>query len=145
MNACVHLKFIGCSPDILTTLLVNNNQVFNQNLDDNHHVVDCVFDNTEYFCKQNIKIFMSGKTKNHTVVDQQGNIVSDCAVIVEKIFLDDIDVTEIYCAGTECYVHNNNGATENIVDQFYSYIGCNGTVDISWSTPMNLWFLKQCQ
>jgi hypothetical protein len=71
--------------------------------------------------------------------------MSDCAVIVEKILLDDIDVTEIYCAGLECYTHNNNGSTEDVVDEFYGYIGCNGTVEISWYTPMNLWFIKQCQ
>jgi hypothetical protein len=29
-----------------------------------------------------------------------------------------------------------------IQDEFYGIIGCNGTVDIAFDTPISLWFIK---
>jgi hypothetical protein len=145
MNVCLHLNFNGKADDVLVTVFLNNNLVFTCCLDDNAYIIEEVFNNTEELVKQTIKICMNGKNQTHTVMDQQGNIILDHAVIVEKILIDDIDVTELYCAGAECYIHNNNGRSDEFLDQFYGYIGCNGEVNIEWTTPLNLWFIQQCQ
>jgi len=145
MNVCLQLNFNGKADDVLVTVFLNNNLVFTGCLDDCAHVISEEFNNTKELVKQSIKICMHGKNQTHTVIDQQGNIILDHAVIVEKILLDHIDVTELYCTGTECYVHNNNSRTDEFQDQFYGYIGCNGEVSIEWGTPLNLWFIQQCQ
>jgi hypothetical protein len=145
MNACLHLNFNGKTDDILVTVFLNDDLIFEHCLDNNVHIINNVFNNTEDIVKQTIKICMHGKNQTHTVIDQQGNIIMDHAVVVEKVLLDDIDVTEIYNSGATCYVHNNNGHCQEFLDQFYGYIGCNGEVNIEWTTPLNLWFIQKCQ
>jgi len=145
MNFCLHLNFIGKDDTILVTVFLNNTQIFNHGLNNSNHIISGVFINSQDLEDQTIKISMHGKNHTHTVVDQQGNIISDHAVTVEKILLDGIDVTELYCTGTKCYTHNNNGLSEEFLDQFYGYIGCNGAVDLAWTTPLNLWFIQKCQ
>lgn len=146
MNVCLHLKFNGTSDDVSVTVFLNNDIIFTHYLDDTSHIIKEVFHNTDRLVKQTIKICMHGKNQTHTVIDEQGNIILDHAVLVEKILLDDIDVTELYCTGAECYIHNNNNSqSDKFLDQFYGYIGCNGEVNIEWSTPLNLWFIQKCQ
>jgi len=91
----------------------------------------------------NLFIKMQGKMPCHTKVDSEHNIIEDIVVKVEKIIIDEIDVTDLFCSGLLCYQHDFNGTQDEIIDEFYGIIGCNGTVTFSFSTPIHIWFLEQ--
>jgi hypothetical protein len=40
------------------------------------------------------------------------------------------------------YTHDFNGTQQEIQDEFYSEMGCNGTVSLKFSTPIYLWLLE---
>lgn len=115
------------------------------NADGQSHQFHYDFDDSDEFGKVKITIAMCGKTQNHTEIDQSGNIVSDSAVIINSIAIDDIDVTEIFCQGFACYTHNSNGSCDRFLDEFYGYMGCNGEVGIEYTLPLYKWFLTHCQ
>ncbi len=90
-----------------------------------------------------LRVKMSGKTYQHTVVADDGSIESDASISISRLEFEDIDMMPIFCQGATCYMHNYNDATRPVeLDEFYGYIGCNGTVDIEFETPMYLWFNK---
>lgn len=92
---------------------------------------------------QQIFLSMTGKSAAHTSIDSQGNIVNDIVMKVNSIVFDQIDVTDIFCSGQLIYTHDCNGNVPTFVDEFYGIIGCNGIIQIDFSTPIHLWFLKQ--
>ena len=98
-----------------------------------------VDDNIE--AEQQVTIEMCGKTTDHTTIDANGNIVHDVVVNVNKIIIDDNDVTALFCTGKQCYTHNFNGTQDSLVDEFYGVIGCNGVVSIAFTTPIFIWLL----
>lgn len=93
--------------------------------------------------KHSLFIKMQGKMPCHTKVDSENNIVKDVVIKVDKIIINEIDVTDLFCCGSLCYQHDFNGTQDEIIDEFYGIIGCNGTVTISFSTPIHIWFLEQ--
>ena len=101
---------------------------------------------TEVEKSRNISIEMSGKQAHHTVISDDNKILDDCYTCIEKIIFDEIDVTDIFCEGCMCYTHNNNNnSTEQILDEFYGFIGYNGIVNICFYTPLWHWFLSKCK
>ena len=84
---------------------------------------------------------MFGKTPAHTVVDEQGNIVSDAMINISKISVDDIDITQVVHE-LSVYQHDFNGSQPVIEDKFYGDMGCNGTVRLNFTTPIYLWLLE---
>ena len=89
----------------------------------------------------NLKIVMSGKTDDHTKVDDQGNIIKDALLTFEKFELMGIDIGQVVSKNA-IYQHNHNGHSEDVKDKFFSSMGCNGTVEIAFSTPVYLWLLE---
>jgi hypothetical protein len=88
-----------------------------------------------------LSITMTGKTHTHTIVDNNGNIVEDTCFKINKLEFDELDMTEIFCQGKQCYTHSFNSTEPELLDEFYGIIGCNGTVKIQFSTPIYLWLL----
>lgn len=84
---------------------------------------------------------MSGKTQEHTRIDEQGNIVSDLLVTIKDITLDSIpldqNMSEI-CS----YQHDFNGNGPVTTEKFYGTIGCNGVITMPFYTPVYLWLLE---
>jgi|688.fasta_scaffold1102354_1 hypothetical protein len=90
-----------------------------------------------------LKIVMSGKTHEHTELDDQNNIVKDVMVYVsdKSCNIDDINIAAIF-SDISTYVHDHNGTTEPITDKFFGPLGCNGTVTLKFRTPVYLWLLE---
>jgi hypothetical protein len=86
-----------------------------------------------------LKLVMSGKNRTHTLIDSAGQIVSDIYFKINHIKFNDIDMQEVFCLGKECYTHSFNSNQPEFLDEFYGTIGCNGTVNIEFSTPIYLW------
>lgn len=86
-----------------------------------------------------LQLIMRGKNNTHTTVDSEGQIVEDVFFTVDRLEFEDLDMKEIFCQGLPCYTHSFNQPQPTILDEFYGFIGCNGTVDIKFSTPFFLW------
>ena len=74
-----------------------------------------------------LQVVLSNKLAKHTCVDNENQILTDVMGRVDRIVLDEIDCTDIFCSGLECYQHNINGNGKMFTDQFYGLLGCNGT------------------
>ena len=85
---------------------------------------------------------MSGKTRRHTKLDANGDIVQDACLKISNISFDDIAITDLI-PQIAAYHHDFNGTGEPTQDQFYDIMGCNGSVDIEFSTPIYLWLLEK--
>jgi hypothetical protein len=88
-----------------------------------------------------IRIVMSGKKLEHTVVDDQGNFIKDALLEFDNFFIDDLCVDSLMTRLVE-YHHDFNGASEPTIDKFFKQIGCNGTLIFNFKTPVYLWLLE---
>lgn len=124
--------------DIQAQVIVNNTELGNCTCSTTPYILECKIPDDSGL--QNIKISVFGKTEIHTVLDNSGNIVSDSSFVVSLFELEDIDMMPIFCQGKVCYRHNHNSLTNSYFnDEFWGYLGCNGTVTFDVETPFYLW------
>ena len=88
-----------------------------------------------------LKLIMTGKTTDHTVLDPQGQIVTDAMLKFANVELDEINIDTMLQSLT-VYTHDFNGTQPEIADTFFGVAGCNGTISFSFSTPIYLWLLE---
>jgi hypothetical protein len=90
---------------------------------------------------QKLQFVMSGKTEEHTKVDDNGTITSDAMLSIGNVVIDDIDINQLLTEMAK-YTHDFNGTQPEIADEFYGNMGCNGTITFEFSTPFYLWLLE---
>lgn len=108
-------------------------------------LVPCILEITvpDQTAVHDLHISMSGKTHQHTVISDTGDIESDASIMISRIEFEDIDMMPVFCQGLRCYYHSYNDPLRPVeLDEFYGYIGCNGDVHIAFETPIYLWFNK---
>ncbi len=88
-----------------------------------------------------LEFVLSGKTQEHTLVNDTGDITSDVTIHIRDIAFDDIAIDQIFSELAE-YHHDFNGTQSAVVDRFYGEMGCNGTVRLQFTTPIYLWLLE---
>jgi len=88
-----------------------------------------------------LRIKLKNKLPEHTRIDDQNNILSDGLLSVTEISFDEIDCTQIV-QNLAVYRHNLNGTGPEIQDQFFGDLGCNGNVELKFTTPIYLWLLE---
>jgi hypothetical protein len=88
-----------------------------------------------------LRITLKNKLPEHTRIDDQGNIMSDALLGVTEISFDEIDCTQII-HDISVYRHNLNGNGPEIEDKFFGDLGCNGSVELKFTTPVYLWLLE---
>lgn len=131
--------------DITFEIVIDNQSQVSHCLDGLIGRLEHEFTDTDTVGTKQIKLIMSGKNETHTVVNDNKEIVSDSAVKIQQVVLDNIDITDELCQGNKCYTHNNNGLTDLVTDEFYGYMGHNGTVTWTFALPIYKWFLDKCQ
>ena len=99
------------------------------------------FDITDNEATHKLQFVMTGKTAEHTKVDDNGNITSDTLLKISNIQVDDIILDQFLNKLVE-YAHDFNGTQELINDKFYGTMGCNGTLTFEFTTPFYLWLLE---
>ena len=88
-----------------------------------------------------LRVVLTGKTADHTKVDEAGNIVKDATLQISNVVIDDIDINQLFLE--KCvYTHNFNGTQPEIADTFHGVAGCNGTIVFEFTTPIYLWLLE---
>lgn len=88
-----------------------------------------------------IKLVMKNKTDAHTKVNDSGTIIADARLRVYDVAFDEISLGHLVTEHA-IYTHTMNGHAREIQDQFYGEMGCNGTVSLTFKTPMYLWLLE---
>ena len=88
-----------------------------------------------------LRIVVSGKTTDHTIIDEHGNITKDVVVNVSNVTIDGIDITQLF-NDKSVYTHDFNGTQSEIKDSFHGIAGCNGTISFGFSAPIYLWLLE---
>lgn len=88
-----------------------------------------------------LEFVMTSKTQDFTVVDDQGNIVSDAMLSVKKIQIDEVDLFQLFTEKS-VYRHSFNGTQPEFDDQFFGDMGCNGRIKFQFSTPFYIWLLE---
>jgi hypothetical protein len=98
---------------------------FEDSVDEKHHVME---------------FELSGKMPEHTVVSDQGDIVSDATVTICNKRFESVLVDSVFDASTR-YYHDFNGSQSSIDDDFFGIMGCNGVARFEFTTPMYVWML----
>lgn len=83
---------------------------------------------------------LQGKMPEHTVISESGEILQDRCVLIDNLAFDDIPLGHVFTQVAQ-YHHDNNGTSDPLTDQFYGTMGCNGRVELKFSTPIYLWLL----
>lgn len=91
--------------------------------------------------EHSLTIQLKNKTDQHTQVDEQGNILSDTVINVDKFTLDHVNITEFFNLGSCDYIYDD--APD--VDKFWGVLGRNGTVNFAFSSPVYSWLMKNYQ
>ena len=91
--------------------------------------------------EREFKFVMKNKTPEHTVVDDNGNIIKDAMLSIANVAFDGIELGHVFTEQS-VYHHNFNGSRNAIKDKFYGDMGCNGYVSLRFATPIYLWLLE---
>ena len=97
--------------------------------------------NDEEEITHRLHIVMTGKTSEHTQLDQSGNIVKDAMLGINNITMDENDIDNIFYK-IATYQHNLNGTGPECTEKFFGHMGCNGTVAFEFTTPGYQWLLE---
>lgn len=125
---------VGIEIRMGTTVLLKNNHV-----QDKITFVHDINDSND--CDYELQIILSGKTSDHTIVDDAGTIIKDATLSIQNIAIDNIDVSQLFWQ--KCvYTHDFNGTQPEMQDTFYGVAGCNGVISFKFSTPLYLWLLE---
>ena len=97
--------------------------------------------NDEDDATQKLQFVMTGKTTEHTKVDENGNITSDAMLSIGNVLIDDININQLLTQIAK-YTHDFNSTQPEITDKFYGNMGCNGTITFEFTTPFYMWLLE---
>ena len=99
------------------------------------------FEDTADPQQHQIEFELSGKLLEHTKIDAHGNIISDAVVIIKNKEFESVMVDMPFDQHTQ-YRHNFNNNGQEIVDEFFGIMGCNGTACFKFTTPIYVWLLE---
>ena len=85
-----------------------------------------------------LRIELLNKKPEHTEVDEQGNIVKDSVLKINKIVIEDIEIQNNLSLDQEKFYYEHSGDQH----QLYDSLGVNGTAVINFSTPFYIWLLE---
>lgn len=92
-------------------------------------------------CEHSLKIILKNKTTEYTVLDSLGAIVQDVNLAISNIRFDNVALN-YNSLQTAIYTHDCNGTDQLKAHKFYSEMGCNGTVELKFTTPVYIWLLE---
>lgn len=138
-NSTLSMRVSATEPELDVSICLNDVNIFQGKPGVDPVTVNHEFNDTDQ--EYTLTIKLSGKTIDHTKVDELGNIIKDVLVSVTDFRLEDIDVSKIVFQQAK-YHHNFNGTQDNIVDSFHGTIGCNGQVIFKFQAPCYLWLLE---
>jgi hypothetical protein len=88
-----------------------------------------------------LKLVLKNKKSSHTQVSDTGEILQDSCLTVSNLSFDGIELGQIF-NNLSVYQHDFNGSQALTTDKFFGTMGCNGTVELKFSTPLYIWILE---
>lgn len=138
------LEIVGTKyqPDIGFDILLDGDVRYSGICSDKHQQFD--FSISDQPAEHQLEIVMKGKCQEHTECDDDGNILADSSLLIERWEIEGIDMKPIFCQGSPCYSHSHNDPTADLIqDEFYAFMGCNGRVTFQFYTPIYLWMSER--
>ena len=141
MNTSV-LTFMvqSTGPDLHLTVKLDDHIIYDRSPSDSPENISYSFDDsveTEHL----LCFEMSGKLPEHTTISESGEITQDRLIKISDVAFDDIILGQVFIEATK-YRHDYNGTGNFVEEKFYGAIGCNGRVEMRFSTPIYLWLLE---
>jgi hypothetical protein len=113
--------------------IYNNNHV-TENVDFSHAYSDSDAEHQLEFMKKN-------KTTEHTQIDENGTIVKDACLTITDVKFKEVELKQLFLDHST-YTHDFNGTQAPDSHKFFGSMGCNGTVNLTFTTPIYLWLLE---
>ena len=88
-----------------------------------------------------MKFVLKNKKIEHTQLSSTGEIVKDACLEITRVAFDGIELGHLL-AKLSYYEHDFNGTQASTKQNFFDVMGCNGTVTLSFSTPIYFWLLE---
>lgn len=120
------------------TVLLDGVEIYNNQISQKVEFSSSI---SEEGAEHELQLVMSGKTADHTKIDEQGNILKDAMLSCCDFYVDGIDISKLFFA-MATYSHNFNGNGNQVEEKFYGNLGCNGSVSFKFTTPFYLWLLE---
>jgi hypothetical protein len=128
------------SPDLHFKFVFDGKEVFSDAVTSERTFKHCFDDENDQ--DHVVEFFMSGKTFEHTVVDDAGVIVDDHVIEIFDFSLEGVESTQLFYK-LNTYHHSFNDENADIIeDKFYGIMGCNGKIEFKFSSPVYFWFLE---
>jgi hypothetical protein len=116
---------------------------------DDHKVFDQIVtgptqfthDLAESDAQHSLKFLLKGKKPEHTTITESGEIVKDARLAIKDLCFDQIALGQIFIQNA-VYTHDYNGTGPQTQHKFYQEMGCNGVVQLDFTTPVYLWLLE---
>lgn len=89
-----------------------------------------------------LRIVFEGKTHEHTVLNEQGAIVSDAVLSIADFTIDGVELGHTLTEQAVYWHNNNQDSGEYQPHKFYRDLGCNGEVVLKFTSPVYLWLLE---
>jgi hypothetical protein len=103
--------------------------------------VECQTTFSDAAGEHELRFVMKNKTGDQTQIDAAGNILKDACLTISNVAFEEMDLGHLFVEQAT-YIHDFNGTQEEITDQCYGAMGCNGTVSLRFTTPIYLWLLE---
>lgn len=88
-----------------------------------------------------LRFEMSEKLSEHTTISDNGEILQDRVIKITDVAFDDIVLGHVFTEISQ-YCHDHNGTSDPVTEKFYGTMGCNGRVEVKFSTPIYIWLLE---
>ena len=133
---------VSTSTDLRLLVRFDGEEIFNQQLVATPTAIDFKFDdNIE--SEHVLEIELADKTSSHTIINDEGDILTDNSISITDFTLDGIELDYAFYSNTE-YNHNfNSPVLTNQVHDFFGTMGCNGVVTFKFNSPTYIWLLEK--
>ena len=125
--------------DLGLEVWIDNNKFFDNTISQGNHNILCNFNEDEN--DHVLKFIFKNKTTDHTVISESGQILTDAYLQISEISFDEIQIDQMVFDNA-IYTHDYNGTGKMIEENFFGTLGCNGKVELNFSTPFYIWLLE---
>ena len=120
---------------------ISDQCVFDSNCVTNTVTVTGNLPSDDIEAEHTLKLLLKNKQPEHTQLSELGEILQDSCLIISNLKFDGIELGQIV-NNLSVYQHDFNGTQALTTDKFFGTMGCNGTAELKFSTPIYLWLLE---
>lgn len=120
---------------------INDQCVFNTDHVDNLVLIEGLIPPDDVEAEHTLRLVLKGKRPEHTQIDNAGNITTDAVIKIVNMTFDEINLEQLVNQSA-VYHHDFNGTQTPVTESFFGTLGCNGSAELKFTTPIYLWLLE---